>query len=448
MKKIFLFIALAAFTISAQTPTETFNLTTLQPLQGTNWNFDADVWYDSRPSRFPPDGRVNLPTLFVNNGANLRITGTSAHPGIRIQVEGTAHITLENAVNRRTGPAVVIDYQGRYDHPSGTIFPEGAPFFGLPSYYHRASPMQLVGDGTHLTLTLVGENELVLPPANAGWSAGLGVPEGTSIVIQGDGKLTATGGTSASGIGGHQGGIPLSIQGGIALGHRGRTAGNITINSGTIIAEGRGLASGIGSGSNVRGGTITINGGDITAIGGTESSFGGAGIGGGGTIRLWTNPLFININGGTVRAIGGPGSPGIGSGQRSTANVSTENITININDGEIYATGGGGVGPADAGGAGIGGARTETGGNINIRGGTIIAVGGRPTSSGGAGIGGGGGFAGTGGHAGVINISGGTIHVRGGGGAQDIGNGSNHSGAEGVIRRSPNATIDNVIPAQ
>ena len=453
MKKIFLFIALAAFTASAQTPTETFNLTTLQPLQGTNWNFDANNAYDSRPDRFPPDGRVVVPTLFVNDGANLRITGTSdIDQSISIRVEGQVRITLDNAVNRRTGTAVVIDFEGRFDHPWGTVFPAGAPFYGLPSYYHRTSPMHLVTEGTHLTLTLIGTNELAMVHTGvhgSGWNAGLGVPEGTSVVIQGDGELTATGGTSASGIGGHQGGIPLTNSGGIALGHRGRTAGNITINSGTIIANSGRYGAGIGSGSNVRGGIITINGGDITAngIGGTAFSVGGAGIGGGGIVREWTNPLEITINGGTVRATGGFGAAGIGTGQTST-NITPAPMTININDGNIRATSGDGAGPMSAGAAGIGGGMTEPGENINIRGGTIIAVGGG-ASNGGAGIGGGGGgsIPGAGGHSGNINISGGTIYARGGTNAEHIGNGASHAG-QGRVRISPAATISNTIPAE
>jgi hypothetical protein len=444
MKKLF-YIILFVTAVTA----ETFNLSTRTPTSGTNWHFDANLVYEDvytqiAPGVYGPVSRT-VPTLFVNNGANLTITGTSdpvtnttSGTYLRIQVSGTARITLNNATNISVGDAM------RFNVPKD----------GMPAHYVNVSPMQLV-DGAHLALTLVGNNRLEMAriqatnalvtqgyvsqfSMGARWSAGLGVPQGTSIVIQGDGQLTARGGTSASGIGGHQGGVPGT--------HFGRPAGNITINSGTIIASGVELAAGIGSGSNLQGGTITINGGNITATGGSGTNIGGPGIGGGGNSTgvgypEWCDHTIININGGVVVANGGNAAAGIGTGSGGLNNNAV-NITVNINAGEVRATGGGHV--LGRGGAGIGGGDEVSGGNINIRGGTVTATTLSDGTTASAGIGGG-----SFGNAGNINIRGGTIFVRGGGGnAQHIGGGTSSGNlvAGGTVRIDPSVEVSNTIP--
>ncbi|MBR5620032.1 MAG: hypothetical protein IKW76_09885, partial [Clostridia bacterium] len=75
-------------------------------------------------------------------------------------------------------------------------------------------------------------------------------------------------------------------------------------------------------------------------------------------------------------------------------------------------------------GAGIGGKRHESGGTVNIYGGTVTATG----SGGGAGIGGGWAGVGTGGTGGTITIYGGTVTANGSGmGGAGIGGGTNQS---------------------
>jgi len=398
MKKslaLLLLLGIIPCRVAANEPSETFNLTTGQPVSGTAWSFDANHHYFCQGDATnghgdcPASPRKDVPTLFVNDGANLRLTGSSTT--IRVQVSGNAQITLDNASIVRTGHSVL----------------RNEPKDGQPKHYITISPMQLVGNA-NLTLTLVGDNTLAMGDGTSSldrWSAGLGVPDGTTLTIGGNGKLTAIGGISAAGIGGHQGGVPGT--------HFGRPAGNITINSGTIIATGRELASGIGNGSNMQGGTITINGGDITARGGSTRvalglNGGAAGIGSGGSANAvagnpsrpysdWCKPSVININGGVVRAFGGGGSAGIG-GASGGLNDNAVNITINITGGEITATGGNDI---MAGGAGIGGGKYVGGGNINISGGTVNAIGGcfersgsaNPADGFGAGIGAGGGTA-------------------------------------------------------
>ena len=161
--------------------------------------------------------------------------------------------------------------------------------------------------------------------------------------------------------------------------------GSITINGGKVnVAKSGYNGAGIGSGYQGDSGTITINGGIVTATGnGYSAGIGGGALRSGGT---------ITINGGTVTATGGrSGGAGIGGGDWGDGG------TITINGGTITATGG------KDGGAGIGGGRYAAGGNIAINGGTVTATGG---NSGGAGIGGGaGGASGGGGSGGTVAIS-------------------------------------------
>ena len=108
------------------------------------------------------------------------------------------------------------------------------------------------------------------------------------------GRLTATGGRYAAGIGGGEG----------------SNGGTVTINGGEVTATGGRYAAGIGGGDRSNGGTVTINGGTVTATGGDYA----AGIGGGDYCAGGT----VTINGGTVTAMGGKYSAGIGGGEDAT----------------------------------------------------------------------------------------------------------------------------------
>ncbi len=193
---------------------------------------------------------------------------------------------------------------------------------------------------------------------------------GDTITING-GEITATGGTSGSGIGGGS-----KING---------SGGTITINGGEITANGGDNGAGIGGGSASSGGIITINGGTIATTGGNL----GAGIGSlgaGGTIE---------INGGDITATGGNLGAGIGGGDNDSGGM------IEINGGNITANGQGSS--SARGGAGIGDGYHGSGSTIKIHGGEIVATG----YSGSAGIGSG--FAASIGSATVINIDGGIV---------------------------------------
>ena len=171
-----------------------------------------------------------------------------------------------------------------------------------------------------------------------------------------NGKLIATGGESAAGIGGNQDG-----------------GGNdITITGGEITATGGIGAAGIGGGFYAYGKNITIAGGKVTATGGDY----GAGIGGG----FKGDGTDITITGGKVTATGGDYGAGIGGGQ----NGDGSNITIT--DGEVTAAGG-------TNGAGIGGGLRKQGEKITVSGDAALKVQGGPADrrdGAGAGIGNGG----------------------------------------------------------
>lgn len=297
--------------------------------------------------------------------------------------------------------------------------------------------VNITGDGTVTFDSRIYINGDVALNLDAGATlianGGIGVHEGNSLTIDGEGILTANSNTfSEAAIGGSYGSP---------------NAGTITISGGTINASNnsKGVSAAIGGGySNYGGnGTIIINGGTITtniiqggaaSIGGSKGANGGhitiaggsitanrsgavtgAGIGGGEK----GNAGIIIISGGTVTvpASSSARGAGIGSGEKSDGEGS-----ITINDGNITAVGG-----AIGGSAGIGGGLNSSAGTITITGGVVNATGGYES----AGIGGARGVNGSGG---TIAISGGQVTARGSDGAYGIG--PSKDGAEGTISMS------------
>lgn len=305
-------------------------------------------------------------------------------------------------------------------------------------------------------------------------AAGVEVEAGDSVTIRGEGSLEANGGLNGAGIGSgereHAGDITIEggtinangggyIQGnggggaGIGGGNNGH-GGNIIIKNGDVTATGQGGGAGIGGGSNGynastgNGATVTVNDGKVNATGGNQ----GAGIGGG-----FQRTGDVTINGGDVTAQGGStGGAGIGGGLYGWGDANT----ITITGGKIDATGGG---SASLGGAGIG-----TGGRgSSVAGGTIIITGDAEITaqggSGAAGIGGGdkqnsgtitiddaavsasGGNNGAGigsgadGAVGVITINSGKINVAGGQGGAGVGGGARNQG--GTVEIGENASV-------
>lgn len=293
--------------------------------------------------------------------------------------------------------------------------------------------------------------------AGSNFYAGIHVPNGTALVIDkaheaaGD-QLTANGGEYGAGIGGsaYETSGTITINGGTVTangymyldeysdgdgagiggggGFEGGAGGTVTINGGTVTANGGVLGgAGIGGGHGGAGGIITINGGTVHAAGsvneGGLTDGIGAGIGGGRDSYIGST---ITISGGTVHAAGKGEAAGIGGSLGGIGGM------ITISGGNVEAAGGSG---RHGGGAGIGGGFARTSGTIAIGGGTVTATGGDSFISG-AGLGGGGDGAG-----GTILISGGTIIAAGGHSHSNLYNGAGIGGGGHTFGAGGNVTM-------
>lgn len=239
----------------------------------------------------------------------------------------------------------------------------------------------LIAEDASATIDLVGKNELKSGLNCAGLQNNNDT-ENSLVITSGGGeyegyagKLTATGGDYAAGIGGgyrgegmvtiHGGEITATggdetedgRSGGAGIGGGYTNSGEVTITGGMIIATGDALGSGIGGGSKGSG-TVTINSGQITAFGGFDS----AGIGGGNY-----GAGKVIIKGGEITATGGKqktgqigGGSGIGSGIEATGEVT-------ITGGTIIATGG-------YENIGIGNGYNGKAGSVTITGGSVKAL--------------------------------------------------------------------------
>ena len=126
--------------------------------------------------------------------------------------------------------------------------------------------IQCLGDATIIlegdnTINATSQHLVALLPGGAG----------TTLTIKGDGKLTAKSYSSAAAIG--------SSSNISSNPYEGKVCGNITIESGTIIATCQKGGAGIGTGVQGTCGNIIISGGTVEATGGDENGSSGAGIG-------------------------------------------------------------------------------------------------------------------------------------------------------------------------
>lgn len=224
--------------------------------------------------------------------------------------------------------------------------------------------------GATVKLTLAGGTSNTLKSGNE--CAGIQVPAGASLTIDGVGTLTASSHLGA-GIGSGDGGA----------------GGTVIIKCGDIIASSY-SGAGIGGGADGAGGAVAISGGTVSA-----SSTNGAGVGGGYEGEGGT----VTISGGTVSADSNYGA-GVGGGNGGAGG------TVTISGGIVIAYG--------YSGAGIGGGRLADGGTVTVSGGAVSA-----SSYYGAGIGGG-----YDGHGGDVAISGGSVKATGDTTAENIGHGN------------------------
>lgn len=264
-------------------------------------------------------------------------------------------------------------------------------------------------NGATVNLTLVNASTLT----SGSPRAGIEVPEGCTLYINGSGSVTATGGTEQNFSGAGIGGSKDMIN------------GPITINSGTVTANGGSNAyygaAGIGGGCKAAGQNITINGGFVTANGSSDSYYGAAGIGGGAmgaatniTIAGATSGTWIKAAGSSSSLAGGAGIGGGCFGNASDFIISGNQTTATPSSNTA------------SNGAGIGGGYGGTFERITISGGIVtVNRDSQADGSNGAGIGGGGRSAETvdkntgvtipaaGGDARDITITGGTLNVNG-----------------------------------
>ena len=297
----------------------------------------------------------------------------------------------------------------------------------------------------------------------AGIGSGSDATGNTTILIEGATKVTATGGSTAAGIGtGHYvGDINDPSVGSTTITIRNSADGTVipiitakggSDENGSCWASGAGIGSG---GNTLNKTTINIEGGEITATGGvsldsrnhSDKWLSGAGIGSGSNVSGETE---INIKGGTItKATGGKyGGAGIGGGSSDTKDDSKKGaVTINITGGTITeATGGSDYVSSERwySGAGIGAGLNAGTTTINIKDNAHIvsATGGK---YGGAGIGSGSSDTKNNSKKGAvtINITDGTIEKAEGknGGA---GIGSGYYGRSSTVNISGNAELKDV----
>ena len=292
------------------------------------------------------------------------------------------------------------------------------------------------GDSGIQSVTIYGGNVRA-----EGKKCGAGIGKGLDnnywevVTIYG-GEVTAIGGENGAGIGGGED----------------RGNGRVVIWGGTVTAKGGGDGAGIGGGyEGSQDMPVIIHGGTVEATGGTCA----AGIGGGCGDKFWSwsdvnggRGGSVIIDGGTVIASGGKKNltgAGIGGGRWGT------NGDITINGGFVFAStpdnpnftaaaigpgsdkkqgddivinGGEVVAISYGYGAGIGGGKESKGGNIQITGGEVTAI-----SAYGAGIGGGGDDAGSdGGDGGNITIDGGQVFAMSAAKGAGIGGGNDGNG--------------------
>ena len=193
------------------------------------------------------------------------LTDTLDNKGIGLFIAEGATVTLDNAVIKGTN-GESYDWGGLHCKGDATIIlKEGT------TNYVRGFYTQYPGIYVPENHTVVIKGDGALTACSNGDGAGIGggffKPSG-NVEIQG-GNITANGGTWAAGIGGGNG----------------ASCGNITISGGNIIAQGGKSGAGIGSGTDTSCGEIVISGGTVTATGGDKyddrDSY-GAGIGCGG----------------------------------------------------------------------------------------------------------------------------------------------------------------------
>ncbi|MFI3168448.1 MAG: hypothetical protein R3Y06_00690 [Faecalibacterium sp.] len=215
----------------------------------------------------PAQGAIHLGGLQVSSESGFWFgEGKTVHyaDSVLTIADDTAVIIENVTAGAAVGDVIVITA------PLAT--PANITLNGVHLVHSSASPFVLSqGSGANITLADGTENIFVgATLAQADGGAGMEVPSGAGLVIQGGatgtGVLTAQGNGYSAGIGGN----------------RYQDGGDVTILGGQVHAEGNDGGAGIGGGANGSGGNVVISGGVVyaTALAG-DALVAGAGIGAG-----------------------------------------------------------------------------------------------------------------------------------------------------------------------
>ena len=323
----------------------------------------------------------------------ISVNGVGLTAGVSLSGEGwsydgdTGYVTLSSASIRYvvTGKDTAGEFS-LYPTADCTIVMSNLT---INASANVSDPPLEVATGKSVTLLFEGEN-YVYGPANY---PAIYVSEGSTLTIgECSGKVTATGGANAPGIGGKTGET--------------HGTGKLNIQGGDIEAVGGENAASIGAAESAGFGMVAISGGTVRAVGGKN----GAGIGS----SRFSDGTICNISGGTVTAYGGDYGAGIGGGLSSVSN------TVVISGGNVIAN-------AGRYGAGIGGGKSCNSEVVEISGGTVTATG----SNCGAGIG-----LGLDGAGFSVEISGGSVTAYGGSNSSAAGIGGGYGSTNGSVRIS------------
>lgn len=237
--------------------------------------------------------------------------------------------------NGHSGTVTIGDYsENNYISTTNgiTTSPYGYPSLDLStltgSEYVVKETETLTGTlGTNLKISVADKTILILEDVDINGKGAWTTGDYAGINCLGDAKIILEGENTVKGFHEKYPGIHIPVKntltidegvlgGELTVSSNGKSAGigagsavscgNITIEGGSITATGGSNAAGIGGAREHDCGTITIKDGTITATGG----FGAAGIGGGGA----GDPGPIIISGGVVIANGGKNAAAIGSG--------------------------------------------------------------------------------------------------------------------------------------
>ncbi|MEG2054089.1 MAG: hypothetical protein RR052_04025, partial [Oscillospiraceae bacterium] len=217
------------------------DLIILGGVRGTDFNVDQKYHYFEEYGVIF-NGINSIITILT--GAQIQISGRTQSAQIIIDKGVTANVTLANAE---------IDARIK-------IGPDG-----------NRCALELMGNATlNLTLKDNTENKCISGPLNAG----ICVPENATLVISGNGALTAISERNGSGIGN------------ATKGSEKANAGTITINGGTVTAYGfYGIGGGAAEGST--GGTFTANNGAIIIANSIQDQ---------SNINSWNCITITNVN--------------------------------------------------------------------------------------------------------------------------------------------------------